>query len=337
MASPCSDISFASGPAMLPAEVKEALGAELGRVAELPFSGPRFRAVMERAEERLRRLLGLSGQWRVLFLAGGASGQFCAVPMNLTGAGGSARYVLTGLWSRRAAEWAAPLCTVHGDERDSAAYCHVTTNESADGLRLIGLPETRAPLVADMSSDLLTGPVDLSPFSLVYASGAKNLGAAGLAVVLVRDDVLGRARAGTPPPWDYGRQAEAGSRVNTPPMLALAVAERMLAWLEDQGLERVAARNRRRAEALYEALDRWPDLFRSPVPAAARSLANVRFHLPTPALEREFLAAAERAGLSGLQGHSAVGGLRASLTNALPEGAVTRLVAVMAEFAERAG
>lgn len=352
--------NFASGPATLPPDVLEAARAALAdcrgtglSILELPFTGSVFAGILAETERDLRDLLGLTEAWRVLFLQGGASAQFALVPMNLLGEKGAADYVETGHWSRRAMAEAANWCRVRtaarGSGRDvpppaewslceDAAYCHLTTNETADGVQFHRLPDTGAvPLVADMSADLLTRPLEVARFGLIYASAQKNLGAAGLTVVLVRDDLLGRAHPGIPAVFDYSRQAAANGKVNTPPMFAVLVAGLMLRRLKaDGGLRAAGERNARKAAALYGAIDR-SHLYRCPVEPSARSLVNVRFHVPDEATEAAFLAGAEAAGLLNLKGHPAVGGIRATLCNAMPEAGVEALVAFMADFERRRG
>lgn len=351
--------NFASGPAMLPPEVLrqacEALTDWRGTglsVLELPFSGAEFTAILDDAEQRLRDLLDIPADYRVLFLQGGASAHFTFVPMNLLGENDQADYVVNGVWSRRALVEAKNLChariAAQGDraippQRDwvpnaNAAYCHITTNETADGLQFHWLPELdEVPVVADMSADLLTRPVDVSRFGLIYASAQKNLGIAGLTVVILRPDVLQTPRFGTSAVFDYGRQVVDRSKVNTPPTFAIFMAGLMLAWMQAQGgLTALAVRNRRKAEALYAAIDA-SNLFSCPVSQESRSLTNVCFRLPTPSMEADFLAATERHRLLNLKGHPAVGGLRANLYNVLPPEAVTALIGLMEDFEHNAG
>jgi len=320
-------------------------------VLELPFSGAEFTAILDDAERCLRELLDIPPDYRVLFLQGGASAHFTFVPMNLLGENDQADYVVNGVWSRRALAEAEKLCHTRivaqggvaiPPRRDwvlnaNAAYCHITTNETADGLQFHWLPELDGvPLVADMSADLLTRPLDVGRFGLIYASAQKNLGIAGLTVVILRPDVLRTPRLGMSAVFDYGRQAAGRSKVNTPPTFAIFMAGLMLAWMREQGgLAILAERNCRKAEALYAAIDA-SGLFSCPVSPGSRSVTNVCFHLPTPELEADFLAAAERRGLLNLKGHPAVGGVRANLYNALPPEAVTALIDVMEDFERHA-
>lgn len=352
--------SFASGPASLPAPVLEGLLQDIlewrssgQSVLELPFTGLDFTQVLEEAEQDLRTLLSIPSSHRVLFLQGGASAHFALVPMNLGGGHDHADYVETGHWSRRAIAEARPWLDVrlaaHGDGASlpspaewkvspDSAYCHYTSNETADGMQFSSIPETGdVPLVADMSADLLTRPIPVDRFGLIYASAQKNLGAAGLTIVIAREDLLRGARAGTPAPFDYTRQARERSRVNTPPTFAVAVAARMLRWLiETGGLKAAEQRSLHKSSALYAAIDQ-SGFYASPVASKDRSTVSVRFDLPSAALEKLFLDEASARGILYLGGHASVGGLRASLYNGVPVSAVETLTAFMRDFQRRRG
>lgn len=352
--------SFAAGPATLPREVLEALQHDIAQwrssgqsVLALPFTGPDFNEILDEAEKDLRTLLGIPPNYRVLFLQGGAYAHFALLPMNLGGGHGHADYVETGHWSRRAIAEAAPWLSVrraaHGNGSSlpapatwsmsaGAAYCHYTSNETADGLQFQSVPDTGSvPLVADMSADLLTRPIPVEGFGLVYASAQKNLGAAGLTIVVAREDLLRGARPGTPAPFDYTRQAKERSKVNTPAAFAVAIASRMLRWLiEAGGLAAAEERSCRKSNKLY-ALVGSDGFYSSPVAMDDRSRVSVRFHLPTPALEKRFLEEATASGILYLGGHPSVGGLRANLYNGVPETAVDTLVGFMGEFERRRG
>lgn len=352
--------SFASGPSALPPLVRAALSRDVAdwrgsgfSALELPFTGQAFGEILAAAEDDLRALLALPASYRVLFLQGGASAQFALLPMNLLGTADHCDYVQSGYWSCRAIDEAAACCDVRviatgsdthlphpGAWRQSAdaAYCHFTSNETADGLQFHAFPEAvDAPLVADMTADFLTRPIPVERFGLIYASAQKNLGAAGLTIIIVREDLLGRAQRGTPAPFDYTRQAAARSKVNTPPTFAVLVAGRMLRWLlQYGGLEGAAERNRRKSQKLYAAID-GSGFYRCPVSAADRSSINVCFRLPDAHLEAAFLQEAEASGLFHLGGHARVGGLRASLYNPTPEAAVDALVSFMARFEQQRG
>lgn len=347
--------SFASSVSVLPREVREQLAQDVAdwqgsgsSALELPFNDRAFGDIMAAAEYDLRVLLDLPSYYHVLFLQGGASAQFGLLPLNLVRRGEHCDYVDSGYWSRRAIEAAASTCCAEviasGNgaslpspsswrRSSNAAYCHFTSNETAEGLQFHEFPEPNSvPLIADMTADFLTRPLPVERFGLIYASAQKNLGAAGLTIVVVRRDLLGRARPGTPAPFDYARQARALSKVNTPPTFAILVAARMLRWLRDSGgLEACMIRNKRKSERLYAAIDD-SGFFYCPVAPADRSSVNVCFRAPNEELEELFLKAAEAEGLLHLRGHSKIGGLRASLYNAVPEEAVDALRSFMANF-----
>jgi phosphoserine aminotransferase len=320
---------------------------------ELPFTGKAFSDILAEAEHDLRALLDLPEAYRVLFLQGGASAQFALVPMNLSERGRRCDYVESGYWSHRAVEEAYPWCEVRviaspdgmhlpkpeaWDRSPDAAYCHFTSNETADGRQFHDFPEAGdTPLVSDMTSDFLTRPIPVERFGLIYASAQKNLGVAGLTIVIVRKDLLGSARTRIPGPFDYTRQASAGSRLNTPPTFAVLVAGRIFRWILDNGgLEGAAKRNTLKSDKLYAAIDS-DDFYLCPVPPADRSTINVCFRLPHPALEELFLEEAEARGLLHLRGHHKIGGIRASLYNAVPEEAVNALTRFMVDFRRRRG
>ncbi len=355
--------NFSAGPAMLPEPVLRQVREELldwhgsgMSVMEMSHRGPHFMEIARRAEADLRELLDIPEDYRVLFLQGGASLQFAMVPLNLMGEGGKADYVLTGSWSKKAAAEARRLGTVSiaaSTEEGGfttvppqetwrldpqAAYVHYTPNETIQGVEFHWVPDTGdVPLVADMSSTLLSRPIDVSRFGLIYAGAQKNIGPAGLTLVIVREDLIGRARAGTPTMLDYATHAEAGSMHNTPPTFAWYVAGLVFQWIKEQGgLEAMAERNRRKAERLYAAIDA-SDFYSNPVDPAARSWMNVPFTLADPRLDPVFLKEAEAEGLVTLKGHRSVGGMRASLYNAMPEEGVEALVQFMAEFERRHG
>ena len=352
--------SFASGPSALPREVLAQLASDIEgyggsalSALELPFSVGAFLDVLTEAEHDLRALLDVPPNYRVLFLQGGASAQFALLPMNLLGVRRHCDYVVGGHWSRRAAAEASRAADVRviasGDgislpdpqswrRSPDAAYCHYTTNETADGLQFHTFPDpSEVPLVSDMTADLLTGCTPVERFGLIYASAQKNLGAAGLTLVIVREDLLGRARQETPAPFDYGRQAEAGSRINTPPTFAVIVAHRILRWLrETGGLAEAEACGQRKSAKLYAAIDS-DDFYLCPAALQHRSRINVCFRLSEPRLEEMFLDEAAATGLLHLKGHSNVGGLRASLYNGVSEEAVDTLVAFMTDFKRRRG
>lgn len=341
--------SFAAAAGPLPAAVVAEVAAACrdwrgrGPVLGLSFVSEAFRELQADTEARLRRLLAIPDEFRVLFLAGGASAQFAGVPLNLL-AGRAAVYVDSGHWSRRAAAEAArygPVVRLASGEWPAdaaAAYCHVTSNETADGRRLGDFPALPVPLVADMTSDFLARPIPFERLALVYAGLQKTIGVPGLTVVVVREDLLGRAHPATPRVMDYAAQAAAASRLNTPPVFAIFVAQAMLAWIERRGgVAAMAAAAARRSGELYAAIDGSGGVYRNRIDPAQRSPINVCFELADAAQGESFLAAAERCGFDGLRGHPEVGGMRASLYNGMPERAVAGLAALMRDFARAGG
>jgi phosphoserine aminotransferase len=356
--------NFAPGPAMLPVEVLQQVREELfdwqgsgTSVMEVSHRGKAFMAVAQEAESLLRELLALPHDYKVLFVQGGSTGQFAAVPLNLARPDSTLDYLVTGAWSARALAEARRLSsrvTVAADEAASnyttvpepgalrlsraAAYVHYTPNETIGGVEFPYVPDTGGvPLVADMCSTLLSRPIDVSRFGLIYASAQKNIGPAGLTVVLVRADLLGRARTGTPRVWDYQAVASEGSMLNTPPTFAWYVAGLVFRWLKAQGgLAAIGERNRVKAELLYRAIDA-SSFYSNPVAKNCRSWMNVPFTLAQPELDATFLSEARAAGLVNLAGHRSVGGMRASLYNAMPPAGVAALVGFMQEFERRHG
>jgi phosphoserine aminotransferase len=356
--------NFAPGPAMLPAEVLEQVREELTdwqgagvSVMEVSHRGKAFLAVAEEAEALLRELLAIPPSYRVLFMQGGARAQYAAVPLNLAGPDAQLDYLNTGIWSKLAiaearrfaaqvnviADQAATRYTTVPDPgtlrfTPGAAYVHYTTNETIGGVEFPYVPATGAvALVADMSSNILSRPIEVSRFGLIYAGAQKNIGPAGLTIVIVREDLIGHARAGTPGVWDYQAVAAERSMLNTPPTFAWYVAGLVLRWLKAQGgMPAIARRNAAKAAALYAAIDASA-FYANPVAPECRSLMNVPFTLRDAALEKDFLAGARAAGLINLEGHRSVGGMRASLYNAMPQEGVTALVAYMQEFERRYG
>ena len=345
--------NFSAGPAAMPTEVLERAQAEMldyrgtgMSVMEMSHRSSEFIEIAERAEADFRELLSVSDDYAVLFLQGGATLQFSMVPLNLLGDSASADYLDTGSWSAKAIKEARRLCEVNvvassldhipnADEWSTdpqAAYLHICSNETIGGVQFQDFPSADVPLVVDMSSDILSRPVDVSRFAVIYAGAQKNMGPAGLAVVVVRKDLLGRARPGTPSMLDYSVHAEAGSMSNTPPTYSWYLAGLVFEWLKDQGgLAAVEHANRCKASKLYGLIDA-SDLFHSPVASADRSFMNVTFTLPDAELDAQFLAGAREAGLLNLKGHRSVGGMRASIYNAVPEAAVDALVGYMREF-----
>jgi len=354
--------NFAPGPAALPLEVLEQARDEMTdwrgsgmSVMEISHRSKAFMAVAAEAEADLRELLAIPGDYKVLFLQGGATGQFSAIPMNLTHADSSVDYINTGSWSKKALGEARHYCKVNvaADAAASnyttvpprsawkltpgAAYLDYTPNETIGGVEFTFGPQVDAPLVADMSSTILSRPIDVSRFGVIYAGAQKNIGPSGLCVVIVREDLLGRARHGTPSVWDFKAVADEGSMLNTPPTFAWYFAGLVFKWLKKQGgLSAMEERNRVKAELLYATIDS-SGFYRNPVDPACRSWMNVPFVLAAPALDRSFLAEANQAGLVNLAGHRSVGGMRASLYNATSIEAVRALTEFMREFVRRHG
>lgn len=352
--------NFAAGPAALPLPVLERARSELTdwnglgmSVMEVSHRSKEFVEVASGAERRLRELLGVPEGYQVLFLQGGATGQFSAVPQNLVPEGGALDVVNTGAWSAKAIAEARKYAEVRvvADESASgystvpapgtlvssegARYLHYTPNETIGGVEFGYVPEVEAPLVADMSSTIMSRPIDVSKFGLIYAGAQKNLGPAGLCVVIVREDLLGHARPGTPSVWDYARMGAADSMLNTPPTFGWYLLGLTLEWVaETGGLEAMGERNRAKAQALYAAIDA-SDFYSNPVDPAARSWMNVPFLVADPSLEQEFVTTAAQAGLTNLEGHRSVGGMRASLYNAMPPEGVTALIDFMKEFEQK--
>jgi phosphoserine aminotransferase len=354
--------NYSAGPAAIPLPVLERARDELTNwngsgmsVMELSHRGKEFLSIAERAETDLRRLLDIPTGYRVLFLQGGATTQFSAVPFNLAAAGDSADYVVTGSWSKKALGEGrrflqARVAADSSDNRHTeipavedwqlsgdAAYLHYTPNETIGGVEFHFIPQVAAPLIADMSSTLLSRPLDVGRFGLIYAGAQKNIGPAGLVIVIVREDLLGRARDGTPAMLDYREQAEAGSMLNTPPTWGWYMAGLVFEWLIAQGgLAEMERRNRAKAGALYAAIDD-SGFYANPVAKPCRSWMNVPFTLADPALDANFLEQAKAAGLLNLKGHRSVGGMRASIYNAMPQEGVDALIAFMREFERSCG
>jgi phosphoserine aminotransferase len=352
--------NFSPGPAVLPLEVMEQAQGELldwhhsgMSVMEISHRSTAFMQVASEAEADLRDLLSMPHNYRVLFLQGGASAQFSLVPMNLAAPHSTVDYINTGHWSHRAIAEAARYCKVHlaGDAGGDylrvppqselrfsadAAYAHYTPNETISGVEFGYVPQTgRVPLIADMSSSILSRPIDVSQFGLIYAGAQKNIGPAGLTVVIVRDDLIDRARPETPVVFEYRAIADNQSMLNTPPTFAWYMAGLVFKWLKSAGgLAAVGERNRIKAEILYAAVDE-SRMYENPVAKDARSRMNVTFTLSKPGLDAAFLAEAAAAGLHGLKGHRVLGGMRASIYNAMPLAGVETLISFMRDFERR--
>jgi phosphoserine aminotransferase len=350
--------NFSAGPATLPEAVLCQARDELldwqnagMSVMEMSHRGKAFTGIIEQAEADLRELLAIPAEYRVLFLQGGASAQFAMVPLNLLGGRTTADYVNTGVWSQKAIAEARRYCTVNiaaSSESDhftripeqdelrldpNAAYCHVTTNNTIYGTEFNYDPETGSvPLVADMSSNILSRSLDVARYGLIYAGAQKNIGPSGLTVVIVRQDLLGLAQEWTPSMLDYRVHADAGSMYNTPPTFAIYLAGLVFKHIKTLGgLVSMEEINRRKADRLYSYID-GSALYRNPNRQQNRSRMNVPFVLTRDGLDADFLRQAEQNGLSGLKGHRLVGGMRASIYNAMPEAGIEALITFMQEF-----
>lgn len=347
--------NFSAGPAALPEEVLVEAKNELpvydhtgASVMEISHRSPAYDKIEESAREHLRSLLDLDEDWHILFLQGGASMQFYQVPLNFLPEDGVADYVITGRWGTKAIREARRVGEVnvaassedddfrHVPEVDDwhlssdAAYVHVTTNETVNGNQLTEDPVLDTPLVTDASSEFLSRPMDLEGYGLVYAGAQKNVGPAGVTIVLIHDDFLQRRKQPLPTMLDYGTHAE--RRFNTPPVFPIYMVEKVCRWLLNLGgLDAIHAINKRKASKLYDRIDRT-DFYQGTVDPGSRSTMNVTFRLHDPDLEPIFLKQAEQRGLLSLKGHRTVGGIRASIYNAMPEEGVDALVQFMNEF-----
>jgi phosphoserine aminotransferase len=356
--------NFSAGPAVLPEEVLKRAQQELldwrgsgMSVMEMSHRGKEFISIAEKAEADLRELLAVPANYRVLFLQGGATAQFAAVPMNLLRGKGKADYINTGEWSKKAIKEAQKYCTVNvaasGESSKftaippratwklsaDAAYVHYCANETIGGVEFFTAPDVGdVPLVADMSSNFLSRPIEVGKFGLIYAGAQKNFGPSGLALVIVREDLLGQTVAGTPSMFDYRIHAENGSMYNTPPTYGWYIAGLVFEWLKQKGgLKAMAQINERKAQKLYRSIDASGGFYKNAVEPASRSWMNVPFTLTDEALDEEFLKGAKAAGLVQLKGHRSVGGMRASIYNAMPEAGVDALIAYMRDFAAKKG
>ena len=355
--------NFSAGPAVLPEPVLQQAAAEMldwhgsgMSVMEMSHRGKEFIEIHAQAEADLRELMNIPKNYKVLFLQGGASAQFAVVPMNLLRGKTKADYINTGQWSKKAITDAKKYCKVNvaaSSEADNythapkqaqwqldpdAAYVHVTTNETIGGVEFHWVPDTgTVPLVADMSSHILSRPMDVSRYGLIYAGAQKNIGPAGVTIVIVRDDLLGQALPVTPTVFDYKVQAENDSMSNTPATYGIYVAGLVFQWLKQRGgLAKMEQVNRAKAGLLYDYLDQT-EFYHSPVAKDDRSLMNIPFTLRSADLDKAFLQETEAAGLTQLKGHRSVGGMRASIYNAMPIEGVQALLQCMREFERKHG
>ena len=356
--------NFCAGPAALPEAVLKKAQYEMldwqGRglsVMEMSHRSDDYVAIAAQAEKDFRDLLNIPDNYKVLFMQGGASSQFAMIPLNLLGNGGIPNYLETGVWAGKAIKEASRYadglhiagsskdrnytCTPSQSElnlSDNAAYLHFTSNETIGGLAFDYLPQTDVPLVCDMSSDILSKPLDVTQYGVIYAGAQKNIGPAGLTLVIIRDDLLDQAMAVTPSMMNYRIMADNDSMYNTPPTYAWYLAGLVFDWLKNDvgGLEKMAEINTRKANKLYQAIDN-SDFYGNPIALANRSQMNVPFTLADASLDKLFLQESEDAGLLNLAGHRSVGGMRASIYNAVSEAAVDALTTFMSDFEKRHG
>ena len=358
--------NFAAGPAVMPVPVLEQMQRDLlalpgvgMSILEISHRSKTFESILEQTEADIRTLAGVPSNYRVLFLQGGASLQFSMVPMNLLGEGETADYIDTGSWADKAMKEARKVGRVNvaastksdGYARvpatpeisitPGAAYIHMTSNNTIEGTEWKALPVTGdVPLVSDMSSDMFSRPIDVEKHGLIYAGAQKNMGPAGLTIVIIRGDLLDRSKARSaslPTMLNYAVYAENRSLYNTPPVFAVYATGLVMKWLLALGgLPAIAVSNERKAAKLYGEIDR-SGFFRGTAAKFSRSLMNVTFKLPSEELEKMFVAESTAAGLDGLKGHRAVGGMRASIYNAFPEAGVDALVDFMSDFERRRG
>ena len=350
--------NFSAGPAALPQEVLEQAREELVNwrgcgmsVMEMSHRGKEYMSIQAEAEADLRELMGIPANYKALFLQGGASSQFAMIPMNLYRGKASADYLNTGEWSKKAIKEAKKYGAVNvvasSEDKNfsyaptqnawkldpNAAYVHYTPNETIGGVEIFWTPETgNVPLVADMSSNILSRPIDVSKFGLIDAGAQKNIGPAGLTIVIVREDLLGETVKGTPTMFDYKVAADNDSMYNTPPTYAIYIAGLVFKMLKAKGgIAAMEKTNRAKAKLLYDALDA-SSFYSSPVAVENRSLMNIPFTLKDAALDEEFIKGAKARGMVQIKGHRSVGGMRASIYNAMPIEGVQALVDWMKEF-----
>jgi phosphoserine aminotransferase len=357
--------NFSAGPAMLPEEVLKQAQDELldwhgmgMSIMEVGHRGPQFNIVAEQSEADLRELMSIPRNYAVLFLAGGATTHFAMVPMNLLGEKKAADYIDTGIWSKKAiaeakrygaASVAAEVRKVDGlieippqkewKLNPDAAYVHYTPNETIEGVEFHWVPKTGdVPLVADMSSMILSRSVDVSQYGVIYAGAQKNIGQAGITIAIIRDDLLKEPMLHTPTLYSYKVQAENKSFYNTPPTFSWYIAGLMLAWMKHQGgVKYFAELNQRKAKKLYAVIDAHKDFYINTIHPDCRSEMNVSFDLKTPELIEKFLDAATKEGMTNLKGHRLAGGVRASIYNSMPDAGVDKLVEFMQDFIRKNG
>jgi phosphoserine aminotransferase len=356
--------NFASGPAVMPLPVLEKAQAELlswggsgMSVMEFSHRSKHFAVILAAAEQGLRGLLNVPQNYKIMFLQGGATLQFSMIPMSFLGRGETADYVVTGAWGEKAVSAAkgtrkakeifstkdSGFNSIPSQEElrfsPDAKYIHYTSNETIDGVEFkYDLDGSGIPVVCDASSNILSKPIDIEKYALIYAGAQKNIGPSGVTVVIIRDDLLAQVNDGQPPLLDYRRIAENGSMLNTPNTWGIYLISLVCEWLKTLGgLDAIQTRNETKAAILYDAIDASDGFYTGHAELPARSLMNVTFRLPSEEFERRFCIEAEALGMDGLAGHRSVGGIRASIYNAFPKEGVERLVEFMGDFAERNG
>jgi phosphoserine aminotransferase len=355
--------NFSAGPAMLPEEVLKQAASEMTdwrgsgmSVMEMSHRGKEYISIAKKAEADLREIMEIPDNYKVLFLQGGASSQFAMIPMNLLRGKNTADYINTGQWSKKAIAEAKRYCNANVAATSEAsnfttippssewklnpeaAYLHYTPNETIGGVEFALIPDMgNVPLVADMSSTILSRPIDVSKFGLIYAGAQKNIGPAGLTIVIIREDLIGEPLPGTPVMFNYKTHEENESMYNTPPTYAWYIAGLVLEWIKNRGgLTAMAKINKRKADKLYAAIDK-SGFYKNPVDKHYRSWMNIPFTLKNSELDSKFLEEAKAVGLVALKGHRSVGGMRASIYNAMPEEGVEKLIAFMEEFQKKNG
>ena len=355
--------NFNPGPATLPLPVLKTAQESLVNfdnlgmsILEISHRSKQFQTILAQAEEGFRNLMGLSDDYAVLFVQGGASTQFSMVPINLLGSGESADYINTGTWSTKAITEAQKVGTVNlaGSSKDKnfnyipkgkeltlypkASYLHITSNNTIAGTQYNSFPETHGvPIVCDMSSDILSSKIDVTPFGLIYAGAQKNVGSAGVTVVIIRKDLLGKAPSTAPSMMNYEIHAKKGSAFNTPPVFSIFTVKLVVDWLmENGGIEQMEAKNNQKAKLIYDTIDK-DDYYRGAADKDSRSKMNVTFRLPSEQLEQKFFEEASKQGFGGLKGHRSVGGMRASIYNAMPIEGVKALTEFMEYFKAQKG
>lgn len=352
--------NFSAGPAMLDESVLKQAAEEMldwqdngMSVMEMSHRSTEFINIAEETESDLRELMRIPENYKVLFLQGGATGQFAAIPMNLAKKSDTADYIMTGLWGKKAAQEGSKYVDVNIAAKSEPfdmvtdvdswqlskdpAYVHITQNETINGVAFNFTPDVEAPLVSDISSMILSEPLDISKYGVLYAGAQKNIGPAGLTIVIVREDLLGKARDDTPMIWNWSDKSVSGSMLNTPPTYSWYLAGLVCKWLKSKGgVEAISKINKRKAEKLYKFIDA-SGFYKNEIDKKYRSKMNIVFTLPDDELDKLFAEQANENGLKNLEGHRSIGGMRASLYNAMPESGVDALIKFMKGFEKKYG